>query len=248
MRLLAALLVLVPRLALSQSPEPQPPSPQPETAAAPAPAVAAPVAPVAPAEPVAPVAVPVASPSAELLWSIGAGLTVDQIVILSGTGTTLVDARPAINASLERRLSRGTWLAVGVVGLASRLRDDGGSVDMTGDYYAQLAVNAGIRRIVTPNGAPVDVSLLALANAGYTATEDDDGGTPDRFTSWGVGAELGLAVERKLMDGLALRVGSPLVGLSWTRQESEGVGPPRNVAYLRASLALAPRIELRLAF
>jgi hypothetical protein len=60
---------------------------------------------------------------------------------------------------------------------------------------------------------------------------------------------VGLAVERKLRDGLSLRVATPLFGVSWDRSRDEvpGAAPLRGSSVF-ASVLLAPRLELRMAF
>jgi hypothetical protein len=248
MRLLATLLVLVPLSALSQSPDPQPPPPQP-LSAAPAPVVGA-----LPAT--APSIAPAASANSE--WSIGAGISVSQVTVLTtvgSSGSTLIMQSPGAVASLERRLTERTWLAFGVTGSVYRQRRDiepGGSGTSRWDSR-QLAVHAGIRQLLTPGGAPVDVSLVALADVGGDSgtTTFVASGVPETRESsgWGVGADVGLAVERKLGDGLSLRVATPLVGVSWDRRRDEvpGAAPVRGNSVF-ASVMLDPRLELRLAF
>jgi hypothetical protein len=102
---------------------------------------------------------------------------------------------------------------------------------------------------LTAEGAPVDVSLLALATASGSSGQTDFGSQQSKYAAVGLGAELGLAVERELRDGLSLRVATPLVGLAWDWQRVENAGAaPVRVDYLRADIALAPRLELRMAF
>jgi len=68
-------------------------------------------------------------------------------------------------------------------------------------------------------------------------------------TSWLAGANAGLAVERELTGRLSLRIASPLLGASYSRERVEEVGQPAQTARVFSIQAIiAPRLELRLAF
>lgn len=233
MRTLIALLAVVPLTALAQAPEP---------ALAPAPASPAAVAPA-----------PVAGALPEPEWSIGAGVAFDRILIASGGSAFLIDTGPELNASLERRLSPRTWLAFGARGSVYDHTEDVESGYGTPSVaYRRLAVMAGVRQLLTPGGAPVDVSLLALANAGVSAGDwtTEYAGTRERTEelAWGVGAELGIAVERELTGGIALRVATPIVGLGYAWADRDVGGQSLSARTFSADLTLAPQLELRVAF
>lgn len=226
MRLLAALFVLVPVSALSQSLEP---------AAAPSPAPAAVEAPAPTVAPVAP----------RPKWSIGAGVAADRTVIITSPGLIAVSTAPELTASVERRLSGSTWLVLGAAGSFTRFdQDSAGYTD------ARLAVKGGVRRLLTQEGALADVSLTVLGMARGSWGDMDLGPSPSsEATGWGLGAELGLAVERELRDGLSLRVATPLMNASWDWQRTKTSGAEAvSASSIAADVAIAPRLELRLAF
>jgi hypothetical protein len=246
MRLLAALLVLVPCFALSQSPGPESISPQPQ------PALAAPAAPVAPA---APTAAPPAAP-AEPIGSIGAGLSlyggVQAITLMSDRRSPMLVAP---SASVERRLSGRSWLALGVAGSASRYRQEiaPGGYGFTSENAGQLTVSAGLRRLLTPIGAPVDFSILTDVHAGFAAAQQTfaSGGEERDGSSrgWLAGVGLGVALDRELTRNLSLRVATPLIRAGWEGSRIEVDGEPtRDGSSLSAAFALDPRLELRMAF
>jgi hypothetical protein len=227
-----------------------------DAAAAPAtaPDVAAP-APVSPAPP-APAVAPV--PPGD--WSIGAGVTYGNTylssVYVGSSFLPTLDISPGATASLERRLSRFTWLVLGVNGYYVRERGDeppaGYSAYTTTDL-AWAGASVGLRHQVTGAGAPVAVSFLALAEGSWTdqdvrATFAGDS-QHQTATGWAAGASLGLAVERELTSRLALRASTPLVYASYseTRTELDGAGEV-NATGVRAGVTVAPRLELRLSF
>lgn len=189
-------------------------------------------------------------------WSFGGGIS---YVVYSGPvslGTTSALFVPAASASLERRLSDRTWLVAGVFGSVQRYRADvpTGSVGTTRDDARTLSLTGGVRRVLTRSGAIVQVSLVALGEA-----EIGDGernyvnysgpSVASDATSWSVGANAGLALDRELTDGVSLRVASPLLGASYNWTMVDQVGAPRRQGsgfYVNA--LLAPRLELRMAF
>jgi hypothetical protein len=228
MRTVAALaaLVLVPFLAVAQEPSAQPPG----------------------------------EASRQPLWSFGTGVSVNVIGFptvlgpVSGSGVASI-AVPGVTASLERKVSDRTWLALGVLGLVSRNRDDipPGGFGVTRDDARQLVVTAGVRRPLTRAGAPVEVSALVLAEGGIVDADfrmvSGDSETRQDLTTWLAGAEVGIALDRVLTGPLSLRVASPLLGAQYARTEIDVEGRPgRTTTGFSAQVLLAPRLELRLAF
>jgi len=202
-----------------------------------------------------------AAPAAQPLWSIGAGFTWTYVYAISGAVSLGFPASsagvPVVNASLERRLSDRSWLSLGLSGAVYRRRMDAppaGAFGMVRDDGGQIYLTAGIRQVLTGPQAPVDFSLLALAEVGYASADqgwvESTGVEASRdLTTWLLGASLGLAVDRELTPGLSVRVATPLlgVGYSWTRTVPDG-GQPVEGSDLSARLIIAPRLELRLAF
>lgn len=228
---LAALLALAPAATLAQAAEP-PPAPAP--------------APVA-AEPPGP-------------WSLGAGVgftllgsSFGGVPSFGGLGVSPPSA-PAVVASLERAVAPGWWLVLGAAVSANRERGDAppASYTSTRADSTQGTASVGVRRALTRPGAPVTVSMHALANVGYSwSREDLELATPEtrRSEAIGVGLTVGLAVERELSSGLSLRVATPLLSGGWNRATLDGtvIGHTSREGG-GVSLVLAPSLELRLAF
>lgn len=194
-------------------------------------------------------------------WSIGFG-------IFSGSETLVTPIYlsystpqvPGVTASLERRLSDPTWLVVGVNGAIGRYDQDlpGGDAGLSRYDVNQLTVAGGLRYLLTSAGGLVDVSALALAEAGIVDSEIDrfeyvalPGVTETTYdsTGWLVGANLGIAVDRELTGGLSLRIATPLLGATYTSTRTRVSGQATLEGQdfsIRAQIA--PRLELRLAF
>jgi hypothetical protein len=202
----------------------------------------------------APAARPAADASAPQ-WSLGGGVSYVILRLQSPVGSSLLE--PSASASLEHRLSARTWLVVGAYGSVQRFRSDDPAVDSYGiprNDSRQLALTLGVRRILTRPGAMVQVSLLALGEAGVGDADRrtvyfSGVSTSTDETTWNVGADAGIALDRELTDGLSLRVASPLLGArySWSVVDATGTAR-RHSSGFSVDALLAPRLELRLAF
>ena len=202
---------------------------------------------------------PEASRAAPAQWSLGAGWSPGYASVITTSGYTpwvsAILALPAVTASLERRLGERTWLALGVSGSLDRRHHEVPpyAVGASADDLSQIFVTAGVRQVVTAPGAPVDVSLLGLADGGVTEWNLTlvSGGveSPLKSTAWRVGVSIGLAIDRELTGGLSLRVASPLLYAAYARSHAEPAGQPTQEGESFSVAALiAPRLELRLAF
>ncbi len=234
-----ALCVLFPIAALAQTSVPAPPASEPAAA----------------------------GPTAErdARWSIGAGVAFTTTTILGTSPVGVLGVQPSVPgvaASLERRLSERTWLVLGVSGTIDRQKQElpSGTTGTSRNDVNQLALGAGARYVVTPAGAPVDVSAVALAEGGVVSGRTDSSAlefTGGGFTTtsttydtsgWSLGANLGIAVDRVLTGALSLRVATPLVGATYTSTRTKVSGQTLDGSDFSASVIIAPRLELRLAF
>lgn len=269
---LAVLLLAVPFAVLAADPEPpragEPapaiapaasvaPAPAPASAATPA-APAPASAPLPPAPPVHAAAVPAPTAAAaaavdEPGWSLGAG--VGFTVFFVGEGPTVLSS-PVASTTIERALGRRTWLVLGLSGSfsrdESRVDSDTSRGPTTRHDFREALASLGVRQVVTDARAPVEVSVVALLEAGgfrMRTTYPDVTGTETRGTFAGV--SLGLAVERALASRLAVRLATPLVGYRQMRTRADSGlpgGPTLQATSVAVQLRLAPTLELRLAF
>jgi hypothetical protein len=128
-----------------------------------------------------------------------------------------------------------------------------GYTDLAEEDYRQLALGVGVRQIVTSAGSPVDVSLVFLAEGGIVDSKFHWAGSfssaPSQQTAWRLGASGGIAVDRELTRGLSVRVGTSVLGLSWTRHHTKRTDESNLWSSdVSVGLALEPYLELRLAF
>jgi hypothetical protein len=184
-------------------------------------------------------------------WSLGAGISTTYIRLTGSSGGILgLSESPSGVASLERRLSDSNWLVLGVDGtVGDEEQELSGGVGTARSEYRRVALDLGLRHVLTRRGAVVDVSVLALAVGGYQAQHRTGWSVPDQDnSSWLLGGNVGLAVDRELTEGLSLRVATPIAGVAWERTLAEISGESLRGHRLTAGVFLAPRLELRLAF
>lgn len=265
MRTLCLVALLLPVLAFAQSEVEKPAEPLPP----PAPTVAPVVEIVHPAVPILPD------------WSIGAGigLTIGGIGYssllgsvsgLAGSGGLQslvglgVGTQPRLTILIERRLNEKLFITF--LGAASYSASQNDTNSDLKSHLLTLEATLGMRRVFNPRGL-IEVSLFANGGVGYSNSEyrslgsvyDPNTGTFSQTTlmisrghSFSVGAVSGLALERELVSGLALRLSSSIIGLSYglssnttttpdAKTESKGHG-------VDVGLRFSPTIELRYAF
>lgn len=194
-------------------------------------------------------------------WSIGAGLGLSYFAgsISSSSSQSIsqfpMPTSPQVTTSLERALNARTWLAADVSASFQNLRGDGAASGQS-IRYSSLNVDVGIRRVLTRASAPVEVSALALLGGGYG---QNSYALPDSWDStkfnnvtvsqWNVGVAGGLAVDRRLTQGLSVRISTPVLFAGYARNKaSYPSSPDLSASGLTAGLRLAPRLDLRLAF
>lgn len=197
-----------------------------------------------------PIAVLAEDESTPPRWSLGAGMSSRVIYLWDypEPGGIGLSSGPAGVASLERRLSDSSWLVLGVDGT---IDDDERELAGGGETrweYRRLELDLGLRHVLTGRGAVVDVSVLALAVGGYQQQLRTGSSLDLDRSSWFVGGNVGLAVDRELTERLSLRVATVIAGVSWEKSREEASGESLEGHSLTAGVFLAPRIELRLAF
>jgi hypothetical protein len=208
---------------------------------------------------------PAAAPPFVPTWSLGAGLTLGSqyfggllgtggLGVLGGLGT-LTYAYPGIapNVSIERAFSSRFALGLGLeaaVGTST-------TVGSTLPAPTAVSVNLGVspRFTLTPRSAPVAFTVFATVFAGYSTFSYPV--TEDRTTSskaFSLGAAGGMALEKRFLERLAVRVQAQLVRLGFVRTWATLPTVPGPLAAenstvnssFNASLIPSPSIELRL--
>jgi hypothetical protein len=230
--------------------------------------VAAPVAPPPAAEPED----ATEKPKRDYGWNLGAGLTASsfsQVINsrpagLSALGASYSDV-PGYGLSLERHLAGSSWIFLGVIGSYSAsdaIISSDTAPDRIGEVTStQLAALLGLRQIVVSH--VVDVSLWAAFGVGREFAggeplelEESSSNRRPGSGSTTVGVVAGLAVERELIEALAVRVSAQLGSARFSSAEeiiveTEDMVPvERTIETERRSfeLAIRPGIDLRLYF
>lgn len=225
-RLLACVCLLCPVSAFAQSPEP-------------APAAQAPAAPATAA---------VEAPR----WSLGFGYAPSIVTVLtSDSGLDgLLTSTPRVSTTIERRVGDATWLGLQLGGNYGSSHPE----DSRGWEYGSLYAQVGVRHVLNPKGL-VEVSLWGAASASYWsgAYPNPSEQEPDAVHSsraFSLGLVGGLALERELIQGLALRLSSSVAQASWnkTLDWTSRADLRRAVESTSVSVAFAPMLELRYAF
>lgn len=176
-------------------------------------------------------------------WSIGVGvaffdlLTVQQWAALPDWTPFGKLASPTVATSLERALSDRTWLAVDLSAAFERVNSQ------PQNRHRRLSTEFGVRHILNRPGAPVDVSVMALAG-GWVEDFLRDSSTS--LTQWSAGVSGGIAIDRQLVPGLTVRVASPVIAASYL--SIKGTYASQRGEGFSTALQLAPRLELRLSF
>jgi hypothetical protein len=194
-------------------------------------------------------------------WSIGAGLGLTCFAgptFLSSAQSvwqfpTL--AAPRVTTSLERALSARTWLIADVAASFQNLRGEG-SASAQSSRYSSIFADVGVRRVLTPASAPVEVSALALLVGGYrrgsyTLPDGSDSTKVSDYSwsQWNVGVAGGVAVERHLIQNLSVRISTPILFAGYARNRASSPNSQDvSASGMTAGLQLAPRLDLRLAF
>lgn len=163
------------------------------------------------------------------------------------------------NVSLERVFSSRFALGVGVeAGVSTNSTVGAPRPDPT---WGSAAIGVSPRFTVTPESAPVALTVLATAFTGFASSGGVWAVTPlQEFTysaqTLSVGAMGGVALEKRFSDRLALRIQAQLARValnrSWTvlptvDQATNTVSEGRSVgSFVSASFVPSPSIELRL--
>ncbi len=191
-----------------------------------------------------------ASPAAR--WSLGAGISTTVIYVSNPGGEVAWGiSQPSAGASLERRLTESNWLILAVDGSLGEVEQDLVGAPGTMKWESRrLTVNFGLRHVLTGPEAPVDVSVYALASGGWSKLNrtSDDAMADQELSGWLAGGNVGLAIDRRLTEGLSLRVATPLAGVWWQRSREESSGGHTHGRSFDVNVYLQPRLELRLAF
>lgn len=196
------------------------------------------------------------SPYAE--WSVGVGVGFG-FCFLGLSQIMLADTTPSGRIMVERRM--GDKFAV--LFLGSAWYSEGESSDAIRDrkdvgHSKGFGVSIGFRRIINPGGL-VEVSFLL--QVGGERNESDSTGERDGWEtssrhvelSYALGAGLGLVLEHKFTDWLALRFESMLARISFAVSEAKSrdrdgdTSAPRSESF-QVGLTFTPSLQLRMSF
>lgn len=214
----------------------------------------------------APAPAPVATHSD---WNMGAGLgfTYSWGLSTAVSGLSSLNARsvmlPSATLVIERRVGDRTFITFqGAVSYSTNQSDIAPEI---ATQYLDVNGQVGVRRVLNPGGL-VEVSWFASGRAGWatnsirapTAVVDPSTGqmtTELASTSnrtFGVGAVAGLALERELIEGLALRFSSSVVGVGYslggTSTSRSSVSTTGESHGFDVGLRFSPALEVRYAF
>ena len=181
---------------------------------------------------------------------------------------------PSVAVFVERRIGHGWLLLAADLGYRSQdstsasgvwvADTDGSSVfanGLTGNSW-HASVSAGWRYVHNPADR-VQLSTYGLLSAGHSAAESDatadaEAADPERSwhmksTSTSVGATLGITVDARVTDSIALRIATPLLATSRAGSDSEitekgKAGAASSSRDTSVGLRLAPTLMVRLGF
>jgi len=195
-------------------------------------------------------------------WSLGAGIALGGPSAGIGVPT---GSDPSLSLMLERRLTRPLWLMAKAIAGYSTTDQAGATFGTTTELppihgtTALVGGALGVRYVFTPD-APFQFSTFTTVGAshqgsGYAPkgkTPGFEGAKYDASNNT-VAAQLGIAIDRELIEGLGLRL-STIVGYAgWSKATQEvdlGPGEPKkqeSEGFL-GGVTLAPSIELRFSF
>lgn len=196
-------------------------------------------------------------------WNVGAGAGVAYGGLGLGQASTVVIPQPRLTVLAERRLSERLFLTFQVDG--SYGWDESPTRPGLFTRQANLDGALGVRGVLNPRGV-IEVSWFTSAGATYRSSETHTAvvvWNPTTGSSqeearvlhgrgFGVGAVVGLVLERELVDGLALRLSSSVVGLHYGLASATTSTPDGSTNEDRRGLdfglSLNPSLQLRFAF
>lgn len=206
----------------------------------------------------------VAGPSYSTIGLVGAGGLAGLAGLGSSSSGMYLVPQPRFTVLVERRLSDQLFLTFQGSASYSASQDDK-NAELKGHHLA-LDGAVGLRRVFNPRGV-IEVSWFGNLGIGYTNSESRtlglfyDPATASysqtmlakyRSHTFGVGAVTGLTLERTLIDGLALRLSSSIVGLNYGLGATTLTTPmektDRQNSQFDVGLRFSPSIELRYAF
>jgi hypothetical protein len=187
----------------------------------------------------------------ELDWSIGAGLSYENLAStgIGGLGPLPAAPMPSALVTLERRLSPALWFmtqataSVSHTGALVTIRPPSEGVDASlttapGIKSTGLGLSLGLRYVFVMD-APIEVSGYVL---GSVSRFDTSVGTD--IVRTGLMATAGLLIEHHLTDALSIRIGTSLMRGGWWRLEVRNGSETGKSDSVSASLSLSPVIEL----
>lgn len=192
--------------------------------------------------------------AADSNWSLGAGLTfgTDISTLMAIDQHKIAPTSPPVSVMLERRLAPTTWLTFRAIG--SRLSAKGTEDNASETAVSSLGAAVGMRFVLT-TGKLMELSVnagLGYLHESQTTTEHFTGAS--RETVEGVShyqATAGLAVQRMLIENLALRLSANILKIGYLSTTTTVEGKEQKdqgQTGLELGLDFLPTIEVRFFF
>ena len=199
----------------------------------------------------------------EATWSIGAGIGgySSYYVYYMGNNYSALPETPSSVIFVERRVSPRWWVVAGLEGTYSHTGNQDAIIAgaMPKVTSHSMMGTAGVRYVFNPGGA-VELSLYGAASLYYLTIdgEDSSAADPDDTRSThngykGAIGSVGLAVERKLMKNLYLRLSTTLASIRYSTSTYEetsvsGATAGHTFSIWDGGINFKPSLQLRLTF
>jgi hypothetical protein len=182
-------------------------------------------------------------------WSLGAGIDFSgpQLGGQGVGGLASATTDPRMSVMLERRVAEPLWLLMKLSGSYARHRELSTTSGQPASRTYAGAGALGVRVVFTPD-EPFQVSMFSTLGLSLGRSTLDQ----SKARSWAAAMQLGLALDRELIENLGVRLATVLATASYARSDYEqlqgGVLTNTSSDGWGAAVTLSPSIELRFSF